>query len=144
MRSTRPSRRSACVSGSFLRSSAERRAVNRASTRADPSAATWIAAGFFVAAHAALAGHTVSGTLGFVAEIPEETYAQPWTLDTRNALPLVGDGRTILTAVLDWHRQTFELECAGVPPERLSGKNVPPSGLSLHGLVRHLAQVEPW
>lgn len=65
-----------------------------------------------------------------MAEIPEENYAQPWTPDTRNALPLVGDERTILTAVLDWHRQTFELKCAGVPPERLSEKNVPPSGLS--------------
>jgi hypothetical protein len=58
--------------------------------------------------------------------------------------PLVGDEREILTAYLDWHRQTFELKCAGVPPERLSERDVPPSGLSLHGLARHLAGVERW
>jgi hypothetical protein len=56
----------------------------------------------------------------------------------------VGDDREILTAYLDWHRQTFELKCAGVPPARLSERGVPPSGLSLHGLVRHLAGVERW
>jgi hypothetical protein len=67
-----------------------------------------------------------------------------WTPDPRDALPQVGDERAVLTAVLDWHRQTLELKCSGVPPERLSDRNIPPSGLSLHGLVRHLAQVERW
>ena len=79
-----------------------------------------------------------------MTEIPAENYARPWAPDTRDALPLVGDERMILTAVLDWHRQTFELKCSGVPWKRLSEKNIPPSGLSLHGLVRHLAQVERW
>ena len=77
-------------------------------------------------------------------EIPAENYSQSWAAGTRVAQPLVGDERTILTAALDWHRQTFELKCAGVPPERLSDKSIPPSGLSLHGLVRHLAAVERW
>jgi hypothetical protein len=76
--------------------------------------------------------------------IPEENYAQPWGADTREDQPLVGDERTVLAAALDWHRQTFELKCAGVPAARLSDKNIPPSGLSLHGLVRHLAAVERW
>nr|WP_184939625.1 DinB family protein [Planomonospora venezuelensis] len=62
----------------------------------------------------------------------------------RPALPLVGDEREVLTAFLDWHRRTFELKCSGVPAERLSEKGVPPSGLSLHGLLRHLAGVERW
>lgn len=79
-----------------------------------------------------------------MTEIPAENYAQPWAGDTRSPLPLVGDEREILTAFLDWHRATFELKCAGVPLERLSDKNVPPSGLSLHGLLRHLAGVERW
>jgi hypothetical protein len=77
-------------------------------------------------------------------EIPAENYSQSWPADSRIAQPLVGDERTILTAALDWHRQTFELKCSGVPPERLSDKNIQPSGLSLHGLVRHLAAVERW
>jgi hypothetical protein len=67
-----------------------------------------------------------------------------WTGGGRPELPAVGDEREILTAYLDWHRRTFELKCAGVPPDRLSDKAVPPSGLSLHGLVRHLAAVERW
>ncbi|HEX6471076.1 MAG TPA: DinB family protein [Streptosporangiaceae bacterium] len=62
----------------------------------------------------------------------------------RIELPAVGDEREILTAYLDWHRRTFELKCAGVPAAELSKKAVPPSGLSLHGLVRHLAAVERW
>jgi hypothetical protein len=77
-------------------------------------------------------------------EIPAENYSQRWAADTRDAQPLVGDERAILTAVLDWHRQTFELKCSGVPSQRLSSKSIPPSGLSLHGLVRHLAAVERW
>lgn len=79
-----------------------------------------------------------------MAEIPAENDAQPWAPDTRDPLPLTGDERAILAAVLDWHRQTFDLKCSGVSPGRLSEKNIPPSELSLHGLVRHLAQVARW
>jgi uncharacterized damage-inducible protein DinB len=79
-----------------------------------------------------------------MTEIPVENYAQRWAGDTRIALPLVGDEREILTAFLDWHRATFELKCSGVASERLSEKGIPPSGLSLHGLLRHLAAVERW
>ena len=81
---------------------------------------------------------------GVVTEIPPGNYAQRWGADTRVPLPRVGDEREILTAFPDWHRQTFELKCSGVPPETLSEKSIPPSGLSLHGLVRHLAGVERW
>nr|WP_311734268.1 DinB family protein [Streptosporangium becharense] len=56
----------------------------------------------------------------------------------------MGDERAVLTAYLDWHRHTFELKCSGVPAERLSDRGVPPSTMSLHGLVRHLAAVERW
>jgi hypothetical protein len=79
-----------------------------------------------------------------MTDIPAENYALAWVPDTRTALPRVGDERETLTAVLDWYRQTFELKCSGVPPERLSDKGVPPSGLSLHGLARHLAGMERW
>jgi hypothetical protein len=70
--------------------------------------------------------------------------AQPMAADARPVLPNLGDEREILTAHLDWHRQTFELKCAGLSPERLSEKVIPPSGLSLHGLLRHLSGVERW
>ncbi|MFE9659254.1 DUF664 domain-containing protein [Streptomyces sp. NPDC005955] len=71
-------------------------------------------------------------------------FAPRWNDDTRPAPPSVGGERETLVAVLDWHRATFALKCAGLSPEQLSERAVPPSGLSLHGLVRHLAGVERW
>ncbi len=72
------------------------------------------------------------------------SYAPRWSGDTRTDPPAVGDERETLRSFLDWHRATFELKCAGIPPERLSERAVPPSSLSLHGLARHLAGVERW
>jgi uncharacterized damage-inducible protein DinB len=79
-----------------------------------------------------------------VTQIPPQQYSQALADDPRDPPPLVGDERTVLTAFLDWHRQTLELKCAGVAAEQLSVRQVPPSGLTLHGLVRHLAAVERW
>jgi hypothetical protein len=50
----------------------------------------------------------------------------------------------MLTAYLDWHRATLELKCSGIDPGRLREHSMPPSTMSLHGLVRHLAGVERW
>jgi uncharacterized damage-inducible protein DinB len=72
------------------------------------------------------------------------SYSPTWDGDTRDPLPLVGDEREILTAFLEWHRQTFELKCSGLPLEKLSEKSISPSGLSLHGLIRHLSGAERW
>ncbi|WP_331767128.1 DinB family protein [Embleya sp. NBC_00896] len=71
-------------------------------------------------------------------------FAPAWEGDTRTTPPTVGGEREILTAFLDWHRTTFELKCAGLPSARHSEKAIAPSGLSLHGLLRHLAGVERW
>ncbi|MGP3973298.1 DinB family protein [Streptomyces sp. 8N114] len=70
--------------------------------------------------------------------------APQWADDTREPLPLVGDERELLTRYLDRYRETLLLKCTGVPPEALSERSVPPSGMSLHGLLRHLAGVERW
>ncbi|MER6310249.1 DinB family protein [Streptomyces sp. NPDC001657] len=64
--------------------------------------------------------------------------------DARRPTPATGGERETLSAVLDWHRTTVALKCAGLSPEQLSRQAVPPSGLSLHGLVRHLAGCERW
>ncbi|WP_327281626.1 DinB family protein [Streptomyces sp. NBC_01205] len=71
-------------------------------------------------------------------------YAPIWSADTRRTPPAVGGERETLDAVLDWYRATFELKCAGLSSEQLSEHAAPPSTLSLHGLVRHLAGVERW
>lgn len=50
----------------------------------------------------------------------------------------------MLKAYLEHHRESIELKCSGVPPQRMSERSVPPSTMSLHGLIRHLAGVERW
>ena len=40
------------------------------------------------------------------------------------------------------YRLTIEMKCSGLDAEQLARRSVPPSTLSLLGLVRHLAQVE--
>jgi hypothetical protein len=77
-------------------------------------------------------------------QIPESNYSPKWSDADRPTLPLTGDERSTLTGFLDWHRATFELKCTGVPAERLSDKSIEPSGLSLHGILRHLTGVERW
>jgi uncharacterized damage-inducible protein DinB len=54
----------------------------------------------------------------------------------------LGDERTTLTGYLRAYRQTLELKCAGLDAAGLACRSVPPSNLSLLGLVRHLADVE--
>jgi uncharacterized damage-inducible protein DinB len=60
----------------------------------------------------------------------------------RTEPPLIGDDRTILTGFLDYQRQTFAWKCAGLDAEQFARRAVPPSELSLLGLLRHLAEVE--
>ncbi|MFE9423802.1 DinB family protein [Kitasatospora sp. NPDC006697] len=58
--------------------------------------------------------------------------------------PYSGGEAEQLAAFLDYHRKTLLLKCAGLTPEQLRTRSVPPSGLSLLGLVRHLAEVEQY
>src|SRR6202035_2552544 len=55
--------------------------------------------------------------------------------------PLAGPERPMLQAFLDWHRATLLYKCAGLTGEQMAGQTVPPSGLSLLGLVRHMTKV---
>ena len=54
----------------------------------------------------------------------------------------VNDERPMLEAWLDFHRVTLAQKCKGLTPEQLRERSVPPSTLSLLGLVRHMAEVE--
>jgi uncharacterized damage-inducible protein DinB len=50
--------------------------------------------------------------------------------------------RPMLEDWLEYHRATLALKCAGLDDEQLRLRAVPPSNLSLVGLVRHMAEVE--
>ncbi|GAB7102800.1 DinB family protein [Streptomyces phaeofaciens JCM 4814] len=52
------------------------------------------------------------------------------------------DERTMLEGWLDYHRRTLALKCEGLSDAQLRTASVPPSELSLMGLVRHMAEVE--
>jgi uncharacterized damage-inducible protein DinB len=52
--------------------------------------------------------------------------------------------RPMLEQWLDRHRATLAIKCDGLTPDQLRIQSVPPSSLSLLGLVRHLADVERW
>jgi uncharacterized damage-inducible protein DinB len=43
---------------------------------------------------------------------------------------------------LDWHRATLLRKCAGLDAAQLATRAVPPSSLSLLGLVRHMSDTE--
>jgi uncharacterized damage-inducible protein DinB len=56
--------------------------------------------------------------------------------------PLIAGEREMLRAFLDFHRATLAMKCDGLSDEELRRQSMPPSTLSLLGLVRHLAEVE--
>jgi uncharacterized damage-inducible protein DinB len=43
---------------------------------------------------------------------------------------------------LDWHRATLLRKCAGLDAAQLARRSVPPSAISLLGLVRHMSDTE--
>jgi uncharacterized damage-inducible protein DinB len=61
---------------------------------------------------------------------PRETATQP-----------VGEKDTVWS-YLRAYRLTIEMKCADLTPEELARRSVPPSTMSLLGLLRHLARVE--
>ena len=60
----------------------------------------------------------------------------------RSEPPFIGGEREMLENWLDWHRTTLLLKCEGLEEEVLKRRAVPTSLLSLHGLIRHMAEVE--
>jgi hypothetical protein len=56
--------------------------------------------------------------------------------------PCAADERAILQGFLDYGRKTLLVKCSGLTGEQLAQRSVPPSTLSLLGLVRHVTDVE--
>jgi uncharacterized damage-inducible protein DinB len=63
--------------------------------------------------------------------------------DPRRAEPSYAlSERAMLEAWLEFHRTTLELKCEGLDDAGRKQRPVPTSKLSLHGLVRHMTEVE--
>jgi uncharacterized damage-inducible protein DinB len=67
-----------------------------------------------------------------------------WTAPAvvRTDEPFVAGERAMLEGFLDFGRRTLLLKCSGLTGAQLARQAVPPSTLSLLGLVRHLTDVE--
>ncbi len=61
---------------------------------------------------------------------------------TRPDPPTIGDERPMLSVWLDYQRSTLLSKCESIDTAALVRRTVPPSSLSLLGLVRHMTYVE--
>lgn len=76
--------------------------------------------------------------------LTDDDFSSIWADDDRPRIPRVAAERESLAAYLEYYRGTVEMKCRDLTPEQARTKSIPPSTLSLHGLVRHLAGVERW
>ena len=87
----------------------------------------------------------MSGADGLERWSASSVYPDMWAdpdKDPRDSGTTLTDERSTLLEYLRAYRLTLEMKCADLTPEQLAQRSVPPSTLSLLGLVRHLADVE--
>jgi len=67
-----------------------------------------------------------------------------WTAPAveRAFAPDEGDEATLLSAFLEFHRETLLWKCSGLTGDQLAQRPVSTTGMSLVGLLRHLTDVE--
>ena len=91
------------------------------------------------------------GIVNSVSDLPERwskagVYPDMWAdpdEDPRNSEGVSPDGElATLQDYLRKYRLTLQMKCEGLDPEKLARRSVPPSTMSLLGLLRHLAEVE--
>lgn len=91
-----------------------------------------------------MSDHPAESTVPTESGLTEDDFSPVWDDDDRPRIPRVAAEREALAGYLDYYRATVEMKCRGVTPEQARARPMPPSTLSLHGLVRHLAAVERW
>src|SRR4051794_9195203 len=84
------------------------------------------------------------GTVQPESGLTDDSFSPVWADDDRPRIPRVAAEREALAGYLEYYRGTVEMKCRGLTPEQARTRSMPPSSLSLHGLVRHLAGVERW
>ena len=91
-----------------------------------------------------MSDHAADATAGSESGLTEEGHSLRWADDDRPRIPPVAGEREALSAYLEHYRATVEMKCRGLTPEQAGTRSMPPSTMSLHGLVRHLAGCERW
>lgn len=76
--------------------------------------------------------------------LTDADFSPMWSDDDRPRIPRVAGEREALAAYLDYYRATVEMKSRGLTSEQARTRSVPPSTMSIHGLVRHFAAVERW
>lgn len=76
--------------------------------------------------------------------LSDDDFSLVWADDDRPRIPRVAAEREALAGYLEHYRATVEMKCRGLTPQQARARSMPPSTMSLHGLVRHLAGVERW
>ena len=84
------------------------------------------------------------GTARPESGLTDDDFSPIWADDDRPRIPRVAGEREALVAYLEYYRATVEMKCRGLTPEQARTRSMPPSSLSIHGVVRHLAGVERW
>ncbi|WP_374971423.1 DinB family protein [Terrabacter sp. BE26] len=88
--------------------------------------------------------HAPRGESHSESGLTDGAFAPEWSDDDRPRIPRVAGERAALTAYLEYYRATVEMKCRGLSAEQARTPSMPPSTMSLHGMVRHLAGVERW
>lgn len=91
-----------------------------------------------------MSDHPTEGTARPESGLTDNDFSPIWADDDRPRIPRVAAEREALAAYLDYYRATVEMKCRDLTPKQARARSMPPSTLSLHGLVRHLAGVERW
>lgn len=91
-----------------------------------------------------MSDHPAEDTVRPESGLTDNGFSPIWADDDRPRIPRVAAEREALAAYLEYYRATVEMKCRGLTPEHARARPMPPSTLSLHGLVRHLAGVERW
>ncbi|MGI5347953.1 DinB family protein [Streptomyces sp. CA-250714] len=76
------------------------------------------------------------------ASVYPDMWADPDKDPRNNDQPSPDGELATLREYLTDYRLTLRMKCEGLNPEQLARRSVPPSTMSLLGLVRHLAEVE--
>ena len=67
---------------------------------------------------------------------------EEWEVERRAEPSFVAGERETIEGWLEFHRLTLELKCEGLTDAQRKARPVATSAISLHGLVRHMAEVE--